>query len=152
MVRTTKPRSTLAAGQRPGDIAADAQLEDWNDKRPKFPFDELAKSVFEGRAGYMSPSSLRPVGRRLDELRLVANVVKHVEGDSANKLRAVNDAHFQATLGAWHGAGEVLRRPNARRAADRRGIYVVKADYDEFVTAAIDFWKWLAGLVHLKSR
>jgi hypothetical protein len=27
------------------------------------------------------------------------------------------------------------------------GIYVVKADYDEFVTAVIEFWKWLAGLV-----
>lgn len=122
-------------------------LQEWSGKRPKFPFDELGKSSFKDKAGNTVAFNSAPTWAKLDELRLVANVVKHAEGDSANKLRAVNDAHFKlpsvrgTDLEKWFG-DRMLGEP-----LTGEGIYVVKSDYDEFVTAVIEFWKWLAGLV-----
>jgi hypothetical protein len=122
-------------------------LEDWTGKRPKFPFDELGKLSIKDRAGNEVPFKSAPTWAKLDELRLVANVVKHAEGDSANKLRAVNDAHFKlpsvrgTELEKWFGE-RMLGEPLMGE-----GIYIDKADYDAFVTAAVEFWKWLASMV-----
>jgi hypothetical protein len=122
-------------------------LEDWTGKRPKFPFEELGKLSVNDAAG--SPVNLNsaPMWSKLDELRLVANVVKHAEGNSASKLRAVNDAHFKlpsvrgTDLEKYFG-DRMLGEP-----LTGEGIYVTKDDYDAFVAAVSDFWKWLAGVV-----
>lgn len=121
-------------------------MEDWTGKRPKFPFDELGKLTIKNRDGGEIAIKSAPTWGRLDELRLVANVVKHAEGDSATRLRAVNGAHFRlpsvrgTELEKWFGE-RMLGEP-----LTGEGIYVVKADYDTFVTAVIEFWEWLAGV------
>lgn len=122
-------------------------LEHLNGKRPKFPIDELAKSAFIDKDGRTVAFDSAPGWGKLDELRLVANTVKHAEGDSANKLRAVNAAHF--TLPSVRGTG--LEKHFGDRMLGEpltgEGIYVVKADYDEFVTTVIGFWQWMAALL-----
>jgi hypothetical protein len=120
-------------------------LEDWTGKRPKFPFDELGTLTLKDAAGNSIAVTSAPMWAKLDELRLVANVVKHAEGDSASKLRAVNDAHFKlpsvrgTELEKWFG-DRMLGEP-----LTGEGIYVTKGDYDAFVAAVIDFWNWLVG-------
>lgn len=87
-----------------------------------------------------------PGWSRLEELRLVANVVKHAEGRSAEDLRAVNPDYFREPM---------LRQPEFAGipSSDRQvgtplageDIYVTKDDYDGFVTAVTEFWDWLAS-------
>jgi hypothetical protein len=112
-------------------------LENWNGKRPRFPFDELGKSAFKDQAGNEVASNSAPDWAKMDELRLFANVVKHAEGDSANKLRAVNNAHFKLP---WVRDTELEKHFGDRMLGEPltgEGIYVVKADYDAFVVAVI---------------
>ena len=58
-------------------------MEDWTGEKPKFPFDELGQMSIKDRGSQAS----RRVGRadvvEPDGLRLVANVVKYADGDSA---------------------------------------------------------------------
>lgn len=126
-------------------------LEDRTGTRPKFPFDELGKSAFQDKAGNQVPFKSAPGWATLDELRLVANVVKHAEGDSANKLRAVNDAHFKLPSVRGTDLEEHLGERMLGEPLTGEGIYVVKTDYDAFVTAVVGFWEWIAGLV-VESR
>ena len=124
-------------------------LEDWNGTRPKYAFNELEKLSFVGAGGAPDIAiKSAPMWPRLDELRLVANVVKHAEGDSADKLRAVNDSYFRlpavrgTDLEQHFSAERMLGEPLAGE-----GIYLTKSDYDAFVHAVIEFWDWVAGVV-----
>ena len=107
----------------------------------------MGKLTLKDAAGNSIAVTSAPMWAKLDELRLVANVVKHAEGDSANKLRAVNDAHFKlpsvrgTELEKWFG-DRMLGEP-----LTGEGIYVAKGDYDAFVAAVIDFWNWLMGVI-----
>jgi hypothetical protein len=78
-------------------------------------------------------------------LGLIANVVKHAEGRSADELRNLDDRYFRQPL---------LRQPGFEDISTAAGpvetpltgedVYVTKADYDNFVQAVIAFWEWLA--------
>jgi hypothetical protein len=69
-------------------------LQDWTGTRPKYPFSGL-EDLLKNKNGPTIDVKAAPTWSRVNELRLVANVVKHSEGDSADKLRAVNDAYFK---------------------------------------------------------
>ena len=122
-------------------------LENWTGNRPKFPFDELGKLSVKDAAGTAVDMKAAPMWSKLDELRLVANVVKHAEGDSANKLRAVNDAYFKLPEVRGTDLEKYFGERMLGEPLTGEGIYVTKGDYDAFVAAVIDFWNWLAGVV-----
>jgi hypothetical protein len=79
-----------------------------------------------------------------DELRLIANVVKHAEGNSAQQLRARRAELFDHPLlrdPAYAGippAQLPVRHPLAGE-----GLYLIKADFDHYVAAVSGFWEWL---------
>ena len=122
-------------------------LQDWTGTRPKYPFSAL-EDLLKNKNGPTIDVRAAPTWSRVNELRLVANVVKHSEGDSADKLRAVNDAYFKlpavrgTDLEKHFGGDHMLGEP-----LTGEGIYITKEDYDSFVQAVIDFWTWLAGVV-----
>jgi hypothetical protein len=122
-------------------------LESWTGTRPKFPFSAFEELV-KNRNGPAIDVKAAPIWPRLNELRLVSNVVKHSEGDSADKLRAVNDAYFKlpavrgTELEKDFGGDRMLGEP-----LTGDGIYVTKDNYDAFVQAIVEFWTWLASVV-----
>jgi len=122
-------------------------LEDWTGKRPKFPFDELRKLSVENSTGKPVDVKAAPMWSKLEELRLVANVVKHAEGDSADKLRAVNDAYFKLPAVRGTDLEKYFDHRMLGEPLTGEGIYVTKNDYDAFVAAVIDCWNWLPGAV-----
>ena len=115
-------------------------VRDWTGKRVNYPIPFVMKEL--------DFDVTTPLWAHLNELRLVANVVKHAEGDSATDLRDVNPAYFKlpavrGTEFEAHSSGErMLGEP-----LTGEGLYVTKADYDAFVQAVIEFWNWLAGVV-----
>lgn len=115
-------------------------LRDWTGKKEKYPIPPLMKKL------NLDPTT--PLWARLNELKHVANVVKHAEGDAAAQLRVINPAYFQlpavrgTELEAHISGGRMLGEP-----LTGEGLYVTKADYDAFVQAVIEFWRWVAGVV-----
>jgi len=122
-------------------------LEDWTGKRPKFPFDELRKLSVKDTAGNAVDAKAAPTWSTLEELRLVANVVKHAEGDSADKLRAANDVYFKLPAVRGTDLEKYFGERMLGEPLTGEGIYVTKRDYDAFVGAVIDFWTWLGTAV-----
>lgn len=112
-------------------------------KRPEHPVTalrELAKSEHSLRIDVTAA----PSWPLLEELQLVANVIKHAEGKSADKLRDLNNNYFmlpavRGTELAQHFRGDRL----AGEPLTGEGIYVTKEQYGAFVNAVIDFWHWL---------
>jgi hypothetical protein len=84
-----------------------------------------------------------PSFAKLTELRLVANVVKHAEGDSAARLRAVNPDYFREPLLRHPAFRDILtfEKP-VQTPLTGEDLYVTKADYDLCLRVAIDFWRW----------
>lgn len=88
---------------------------------------------------------------RLNELRLVANVVKHAEGNSAQELRRINGDYFRQPLLRTPGFQDIPSIDHPIGAPlTGEDIYITKADYDEFVRSVVSFWEWLAS--ELKNR
>jgi hypothetical protein len=122
-------------------------LADWTGARPKHPFSAF-EALVNNENGPAIDVKAAPTWARIKELRLVANVVKHAEGDSADQLRAVNDSYFKlpavrgTDLEKHFGRAQVLGAP-----LTGEGIYVTKPDYDAFVKAVVEFWNWLAAVV-----
>ena len=86
-----------------------------------------------------------PEWPKLDELRLVANVVKHAEGWSSSDLEKVrpemfthpllrNEPFFSASKGPRQIFGPL----------SGEGLYVTGADLDAYFEAIIDFWQRLS--------
>ncbi len=124
-------------------------LEDWNGKRPKYPFNELINgATFVDKSGNRTAFNAAPAWAKLDELRLVANVVKHAEGSSASDLRSVNDEYFKhpavrgTSLAEHFGHDRMQGEP-----LSGEGMYVTKDDYDGLVAAVVAFWTWLADTI-----
>jgi hypothetical protein len=93
-------------------------LQDWSGKRPKFPFDELGKSSFKGQAGQHDRLQL---GAHLGEARRAAAGRERRQarrGRPGEQAARRQRRALQASVGARHGPGEVVRRSHARRAAD----------------------------------
>jgi hypothetical protein len=80
---------------------------------------------------------------RLNQLRLIANVVKHAEGSSAITLRSIRPELFD------HPAVRGLARPGSigsaliREPLAGEGIYVTRADYDAYAADVAAFWSAL---------
>jgi len=73
-----------------------------------------------------------------DELRLVANVVKHAEGTSANQLRRIQPSLFQLPGASWLG------EQKAYRPLFGSGLHLSEAHFQQYAAAVRDFWSWLA--------
>jgi hypothetical protein len=79
----------------------------------------------------------------IDELRLIANVVKHAEGHSAEDLRKVRPDLFQPpfakaeALPKWHG--------RVRKPLFGQDIYVTAGDFQEYHDASVSFWSEVAA-------
>lgn len=81
--------------------------------------------------------------RKISELKLVANVVKHAEGDSEVRLRKLRPELFDDPL---------LREPEyrdlepmmtpTRQPLAGADFYVIKADFDEYASTLDNFWIW----------
>ena len=82
----------------------------------------------------------------LEELGLVANVVKHAEGNSAERLRSINPNLFQhpflknftpSTTPAEHITS--IFKP-----LYGEGVYITESDFKRYVEAMMDFWNEMA--------
>jgi hypothetical protein len=77
------------------------------------------------------------------ELHMVANVIKHGEGWSADELRKINPAifHFPGTHGFM---SDVTLSPVAAPLGGD-DLYVTDADYERYVTGVESLWEWLGA-------
>jgi hypothetical protein len=84
--------------------------------------------------------SLYPMASRLDQLRLIANVVKHAEGRSAETLRGIRPEIFEhpAVRTAWLAGGVKSRLVSEPLAGE--GVYVTRADYEAYTADVDGFW------------
>lgn len=86
-----------------------------------------------------------PAWPRVEELEWVANVIKHAEGDSADKLRLRNPGLFVPT--ELRDADSDLSTPSpfvVSTPLSGDDLFVSKADYDDYVKDVIRFWEWFA--------
>lgn len=90
-----------------------------------------------------------PSWNRLYELELLANVVKHAEGRSANELRGLNPDYFRQPFLRETAFRDI---PTTERPVETPltggDIYVTKGDYDRFLEAVLMFLEWLAAELH----
>jgi hypothetical protein len=100
-----------------------------------------------------------PAWAKIVELRLVANVVKHGEGDfkstkdtDFDKLRSRRpDLFTPPDMRGTDMESMFQRRPRLDRPAGGEDLYVTEADLGEFFGAAICFWEELALAVESES-
>lgn len=78
---------------------------------------------------------------KLDELRLVANAVKHAEGDSAEKLRSVRPDLFEAPSLRDLGLGGKLGRAPIFLPLVGEDLYVQEVDIRAYERAIKMFWE-----------
>jgi len=82
---------------------------------------------------------------QLDELRLIANVVKHAEGNAAQQLRALRPELFEhPLLRDPIYAGIPPAQLPVRHPLAGEGLYLIKDDFDAYVAAISGFWEWLS--------
>jgi len=86
---------------------------------------------------------------KVDELRLVANVVKHADGDSAKKLRELRPKMFtRPDLREDEVMNPILSCPlPVFQPLFGHDFYVTIEDLRAYAGAAIDFWTEMAGLL-----
>lgn len=82
------------------------------------------------------------------ELHHVANVMKHAEGNSAEKLRSIRPELFQWPL--FRGKNEALfgghpRKLHGQSPLAGEGIYVTEDDFKSYADAINAFWSNVAG-------
>jgi hypothetical protein len=78
-----------------------------------------------------------------EELRAVANVVKHAEGDAAETLRALRPDLFTLPSMRSTGLRFELNLP-VDHPLTGDGIYVTEDDFKFYAAIVRDFWEWLA--------
>jgi hypothetical protein len=92
-----------------------------------------------------------PTWSTIDELRIVANVVKHAEGNAAERLQQVNPDLFQLPLMRQPGYRDLIPPSDFRRPVEApltgEDLYVTKDDYDRYVRSVLDFWEWLLNQI-----
>ncbi len=90
-----------------------------------------------------------PEWPKLDELRLVANVVKHAEGYSAAELEKIRPEMFRAP--SIRGAPPLMNWKLPRRVflpMSGEDLYVTGADLDAYFEAVLGFWERLLAAVY----
>ena len=86
-----------------------------------------------------------PTWSRIDQLRLVANTVKHADGDSADTLKRQRPELFEP-----HHANDAITPPAFRyarsvyRPMSGEDLYLTMADIQAYGQATIDFWEEFA--------
>ena len=90
-----------------------------------------------------------PHWSKLDELRLVTNVVKHGEGRAADKLRLLRPELFvPPSLREQSGRNVVLEALGNRvpvvQPIGGEDLYVTPQDVAQYADAVVGFWRWLA--------
>jgi hypothetical protein len=88
-----------------------------------------------------------PSWPKLQEMRLLANTVKHGEGRSADELRAVRPDLLTHPM--FRGSGDRLDIParSIRTPLGGDGVYVTPADLDAFAEVAVSFWNEFADAI-----
>ena len=86
-----------------------------------------------------------PMTPRLNENRLVANVVKHAEGESANELRAVKAELFQHPAVRGVVSAAVFTSSTVRQPLTGESIYVSRQDFEDYAAQVDGFWTMLAA-------
>ena len=87
----------------------------------------------------------------INELRLVANVIKHAEGGSATELEKLRPHLFQVLqLNGFPEARWVGRR--IRKPLFGQEIYVGPDDFSRYHDASVAFWTELADALPALSR
>jgi hypothetical protein len=81
---------------------------------------------------------------KIDDLRLVANVVKHGEGDSAQRLRRERPALFENPEIKKLGLSSGRVNPRVFLPLAGEDLYVSLADIKEYRDAVVGFWEELA--------
>jgi hypothetical protein len=85
--------------------------------------------------------------RKLSELRLVANTVKHAEGDSAKRLRECRPDLFSSPDLKAMGIDGIATNTPIFMPLVGEDLFVLEGDIDSYRDAILDFWKELiAGL------
>jgi hypothetical protein len=79
----------------------------------------------------------------LDQLRLIANVVKHAEGGAAQTLRRVRPDLFEHPVARGLLPGGGVRSSLIRAPLAGEGIFVTRADYEVYATDIDTFWSEL---------
>jgi hypothetical protein len=90
---------------------------------------------------------------KIDELRLVANAVKHAKGDSEAELRVKRPDLFQHPIRAEMGLSGVATREEPLRlplAGD--GLFITEAVFNEYATAVYDFVLEILGHLRRNAR
>ncbi|KOR07535.1 hypothetical protein, partial [Burkholderia cenocepacia] len=81
----------------------------------------------------------------IDQLRVVANTVKHADGDSADILKAQRPEFFDATRGNGQLAAMPFRvTRSVYRPMSGEDLYLNVADIKAYGAATIKFWDELA--------
>lgn len=88
-----------------------------------------------------------PSWQKVDELRLIANTVKHASGDSARSLYKTRPDLFM-----WPGAENISQRltpylPDVERPAGGEDLYVTEADLRLYFTTSAEFWTELCEMI-----
>ena len=90
-----------------------------------------------------------PAWKSVDELRLVANTVKHASGDSANDLYKIRpDLFTRPGLEGFHLRLKA-QQPTVERPAGGEDLYVTRADLQAYFTASIEFWTQFCQVIEL---
>jgi hypothetical protein len=81
---------------------------------------------------------------RVDELRLVANTVKHAEGDSAQKLHSLRPDLFEHPQSQKFLALATRGAPRVFQPLVGEDLYVSLKDIHDYRNALLEFWKELS--------
>lgn len=81
----------------------------------------------------------------VDELRLVANTVKHGYGDSSEALQARRPEMFVSFLIRDHVKYRVRSSAGVYAPLAGEDFYVTVEDLDKYFAVVLDFWQWLTG-------
>lgn len=89
----------------------------------------------------------------IDELRLVANTVKHADGDSADKLKAARPEFFEPHHANSTVTPMPLRyTPRVYRPMSGEDLYLKLDDLRAYGRATIDFWDEFADALERASK
>jgi hypothetical protein len=96
--------------------------------------------------GYQIDINTARTWARVDELRIVANAVKHAEGPAARELRTINPALFKHP--ALEDAGFTdVRITRVYQPLTGQDIYVTVGDIKKYRDGVVGFWRWLADTI-----
>jgi hypothetical protein len=83
-----------------------------------------------------------PMAARLNELNLVANVIKHAEGRSAKELRAVRAQLFQHPVERRLVLAR-FRPSIVSQPLTGESIYILRNDFEDYASQVDGFWSKL---------